>query len=50
MTALYTGAGFTLVSDGLPEVLTRGRYTLRVQVSPRDHRENESYVTLQLSA
>lgn len=49
LLADYRRAGFTLVSDGLPAVLTRGRYTVRVQVSPRDHRDPESLVTLQLS-
>ena len=44
----YQAAGFTLTA-GLPDILTKAPYTLRLQVSPRDHRENESYVTVQLS-
>ena len=44
----YEAAGFSL-SAGLPDILSKAPYTLRLQVSPRDHRENESYVTLQLS-
>lgn len=44
----YQAVGFSL-SAGLPDILTKAPYTLRLQVSPRDHRENESYVTLQLS-
>jgi hypothetical protein len=45
----YEDAGFSLTSGGLPVILTRDTYVLRLQVATRDHGGDQSYVTVQLS-